>query len=98
TQANTWVAFKVFTEIASRVKGDITSANLVAAIKSGGPIETGNLTAPLDFNTPFSVPNYARLFNQSAYLWTVKDGAFAPLSGRNSAGDAVPKGVAAAGR
>lgn len=63
TAERSWVAAYVFANVAATIKGDITPKSLVAALNKATNINTGGITAPIQFTTPFISPNIKREFN-----------------------------------
>ena len=69
-----WVAMLVLREVLSDAP-DVSAAGLTAALGTADAVETGGLTPPLDFTTPFESP-YSRMFNRTYYYLTIEDGRF----------------------
>lgn len=71
---NAWVSYVVFSDVASKIKGDITAATFKAALDQSSSVDTGGLSPTLDFTKKFPVPQLARLSNTQLLALSVRDG------------------------
>src|SRR5690606_4959180 len=74
---NSWVSVVSFAEFVEEMD-DITSTTVLAALQAETAFDTLGFTEPIDFTTPFFVPDFARAFNMSAEFVTLEDGKLVP--------------------
>jgi ABC-type branched-subunit amino acid transport system substrate-binding protein len=71
----TWAAAKVLYEAMDKISGDITASSVLAALGSLTDAQTG-VTAPLTTTEPNPDPAFARIFDNKALTWTIKNGKY----------------------
>ncbi|MBE3202553.1 ABC transporter substrate-binding protein [Frankia sp. CH37] len=69
---NSWLGVKIFAQVASSVQ-TVDRASILAGIKKLSKVETGGLTAPVDFTAKSTLP-YAAIYNPAYTTAHVKDG------------------------
>lgn len=69
-----WVGADVFAQVAETIEGDVTSESLVAALNEANSIDTGGITAPIDFTEPHETDTVTREFNTQFRLQVAVDG------------------------
>lgn len=64
----TWAAYTAFAEIVSGMDGDIDSASFMDAVRRASSVDTGGMTATVDFTQPWTdgLDGYQNLVNRSA--------------------------------
>lgn len=79
----TWAGYTAFTNIVKTMKGDITSKTFLDAASNASNVDTGGMTAPVDFTKEWTdgPKGYQRLFNRTATFGTFKDGKLTPVPG-----------------
>lgn len=79
----TWAGYTAFTNIVESMDGDITSETFLEAAKKADNVDTGGMTAPVDFTQEWAdgPEGYERLFNRTATFSTFKDGKLTPAEG-----------------
>jgi ABC-type branched-subunit amino acid transport system substrate-binding protein len=70
---NTWVGYQVFREVAEALSS-IDAASVKEALDSATSVDTGGLTAPIDFSKPLPVPGLNRITNTKVVYLTAEDG------------------------
>lgn len=79
---NTYLAVRVFAQIAATVQGELTPKSFTAALNKASEVETYGLLPPLNL-TPeneLPVPGFNRSFNRSVVETEIKDGEFVATS------------------
>lgn len=89
---NSWVAMRVFEQVASGIDGAITATSLVDALGRASKVDTGGMTPTLDLTQELPVPEIARIFNTNVQNYVVQDGKSVPQ------GEFVDLGAALAGQ
>jgi ABC-type branched-subunit amino acid transport system substrate-binding protein len=64
----TWAAYTAFNDVASSIKGDITSKSFMEAAGKANKVDTGGMTATVDFTDRWTdgLKGYTNLVNRSA--------------------------------
>jgi ABC-type branched-subunit amino acid transport system substrate-binding protein len=75
-----WTGALVFTQVAAKVSGPVTSASFLRTIAAQQNVTTLGMTAPVDFSKPGPVSVLPHLFNTEVLLLTVRDGEIVPIS------------------
>jgi branched-chain amino acid transport system substrate-binding protein len=77
---NGWLSVQIVAKVGATVRGDLTSASLLAALNKTSRLDL-QLIPPLDFTTPSPIPGTARLFNTTmrGVRWNSARKAFVPL-------------------
>lgn len=72
----TWAAYTAFTSIVEGMTDEINAANFLAAAQGTSAVDTGGMTAEVDFTQEWTdgLPGYERQFNRWATFTDVKDG------------------------
>lgn len=78
-----WAGYTAFTDIVSGMKGPITSQSFLDAASKSSDVDTGGMTAPVDFTTEWvdGPKGYRRLFNRTATFGSFKDGKLTAAGG-----------------
>lgn len=76
---NAWVSVVSFAKFVEEMD-DVTSTAVLAALQEETAFDTLGFTEPIDFTTPFFIPDFARAFNMKAQWVTVEDGKLVPDS------------------
>jgi ABC-type branched-subunit amino acid transport system substrate-binding protein len=78
----TWAGYTAFTDIVKGMKGPITSKTFLEAAGKSSNVDTGGMTAPVDFTKEWTEgpKGYQRLFNRTATFGTFKGGKLTPES------------------
>jgi ABC-type branched-subunit amino acid transport system substrate-binding protein len=78
-----WAGYTAFTDIVSKMDGPITSQTFLDAAGKASKVDTGGMTAPIDFTKEWTdgPKGYERLFNRTATFGTFKGGKLTPESG-----------------
>lgn len=93
-EANTWVAFKVFDDVLSHIKGSVTSSAIISQLGKTTNETAGGLIGRTDYSKPSSIPGYPRLMNHYATYWVVKNGKFVQqTNGFVDMGSVLSKGL-----
>lgn len=75
-----WAGYTAFTDIVKGMKGPITSKTFLDAAGKATDVDTGGMTAPIDFTKEWTdgPKGYQRLFNRTATFGTFKNGKLTP--------------------
>jgi ABC-type branched-subunit amino acid transport system substrate-binding protein len=78
-----WAGYTAFTDIVKGMKGPITSKTFLDAASKTTSVDTGGMTAKIDFTKEWSdgPKGYQRLFNRTATFGTFKNGKLTPEQG-----------------
>jgi hypothetical protein len=71
-----WGGFEYFTDVAKQVRGQVTSASLLAQLRKSGPIPLDILPQPVSFRTPGTVSGFERIVNLDSLAYKVQSGKF----------------------
>ena len=76
----TWAGYTAFAEIVGKMDGPITSKTFLDAASKASNVDTGGMTAPVDFTQEWTdgPKGYQRLFNRTATFGTFKSGKLSP--------------------
>jgi ABC-type branched-subunit amino acid transport system substrate-binding protein len=79
----TWAGYTAFTDIVSKMDGPITSKTFLDAASKADNVDTGGMTAPVDFTKEWTdgPKGYQRLFNRTATFGSFKDGKLTAAPG-----------------
>jgi ABC-type branched-subunit amino acid transport system substrate-binding protein len=79
----TWAAYTAFADVVSGMKGPITSATFMKAARSDSSVDTGGMTATVDFTHLWTdgPKGYLNLVNRSASFSHFHDGKLVPDPG-----------------
>jgi hypothetical protein len=69
-----WLGADSLIRMASTIKGNVTSASVVTAIRGTSSLNTGKVLGPVNFVTHPTLPGITQLFNTSQYWQSAKSG------------------------
>jgi ABC-type branched-subunit amino acid transport system substrate-binding protein len=81
--------FEYFTDVAKQVRGQVTSASLLAQLGKTGPVRLDILPEPVGFQAPGPVRGFARIVNLDSLAYKVQNDKFvlaqsAPVNARTA--------------
>jgi ABC-type branched-subunit amino acid transport system substrate-binding protein len=81
----TWTAYTAFTELASKIEGDVTNESFLALANETTDLDTGGMIPVLDLTKPYtgfggSLP---RIFNRTVFFDVIKDGKLTALDDKS---------------
>jgi ABC-type branched-subunit amino acid transport system substrate-binding protein len=71
-----WGGFDYFADVARQVRGQVTSASLLAQLRKSGPVRLDILPEPVSFQTPGPVHGFDRIVNLESLAYEVQNGRF----------------------
>lgn len=72
----TWTAYSAFTQVVSKMTGEITNQTFLDAARKANNIDTGGMVPPIDLTREFEGQQgaFPRIFNRSVTYDVIKDG------------------------
>lgn len=79
----TWTAYVAFTDIVSKMTGDITGPNFLAAAQKTTALDTKGILPTIDLTKEWTGGGgqFPRIFNRVIYMDVIKKGALTPIEG-----------------
>lgn len=80
SELRSYIGFKIFQQVATKINGPVTNRSLVAALNTACDVRLGGMAPKFNFCKENPVPELRRIFNTSFTFQIVKNGKFRMLS------------------